>query len=64
SERSWSFYRLDFNAQIRIGETYKSVISDCLTGQRCRYTLWQMMVSVSDNLRGQELIERISNLLK
>ncbi|MDR2773448.1 MAG: hypothetical protein LBC19_01680 [Tannerella sp.] len=26
SERSWSFYRLDFNARIRTGETYKSVM--------------------------------------
>ncbi|MDR2774201.1 MAG: hypothetical protein LBC19_05575 [Tannerella sp.] len=25
-EKSWSFYRLDFNAQIRIGETQKSVM--------------------------------------
>ncbi|MDR2763535.1 MAG: hypothetical protein LBB90_00710 [Tannerella sp.] len=26
SGRSWSFYRPDFNARIRIGETYKSVM--------------------------------------
>ncbi|MDR2774900.1 MAG: hypothetical protein LBC19_09190, partial [Tannerella sp.] len=25
-EKSWSFYRLDFNAQIRIGDTQKSVM--------------------------------------
>ncbi|MDR0744022.1 MAG: hypothetical protein LBF05_06680 [Tannerella sp.] len=26
SEKSWSFYRLDFNARIRIGDVYKSVM--------------------------------------
>ncbi|MDR2774951.1 MAG: hypothetical protein LBC19_09470 [Tannerella sp.] len=65
SGRSWSFYRLDFSARIRIGETYKLVmIYRC---RKCRLTPTSCASGViravsTRSARTATSIRRVSNI--